>query len=798
MKLNFENIDVRKSKKKFLKLYKEKYFVLKKYLEGDRTFITIIESLGFDVSKYPGEFSKKLIIQMVFLYFLQKSAVDSSTYIREIFELSKVNKKNFFKDYLEPMLYDTPNPLLKIRLFESDKGYDWRKADFKIPNEFFSNIDVKGNYADGILDILDRFNFTLKEENLSEKKIAIDPEILGIIFESLQNVEDRRTKGVYYTPREIVRFMCQESLLNYLDKEVSIPYEEIKEFIYYGKLNRADDTGDKILEIDQALENVKVADLAVGSGAFPLGMLNVIVKARNNITKYLSNQDRSLYKLKLNAIKRSIFAMDIDPKAVEITKLRLWLSIMSEQDSQADVDMNIYVGNSLVDKFNEIDKGFDVVIGNPPYVGEKGNKEVFRDIAKTNFGEKYYQGKMDLFYFFFHRAIDISKEGGIINFITTNYYTTANGASKLRLDIKNRTRVLKLINFNENKLFESALGQHNLITLLKKDCSSKNQDTEVQTIGEQGEIASYKCDQKRLFEGNKAYMRIIEGRDKRIESILNKISRGIKIDDICYVNQGIVSGADTLTNRHISRFEINGKKGEGIFVLKEDEIKQKNFESNELKLLKPFFKNSDIARYNSMDTSDKRIIYIDRELKKIDDRYPNIKKHLDKYYDILSQRRENQKGYIEYFHLHWGRKERIFKGEKIIAPQRSLLNTFAYNNISWYSSADVYYITPKAVNVDLKYILGILNSSLYYTWFYHRGKRKGEILELYQTPLKETPIIFSQDRGKEIINLVDQMLIEENKEKKEIIQQNIDKIIYQIYNLTEAEVQRIDSSLRSE
>jgi adenine-specific DNA-methyltransferase len=783
------------AKKKFLKLYKEKYFQLKKYLEEDKVFIRTIENLGFNINNYPSEFSKKLMIQLTFLYFLQKKLGLNKNIIRETFELSLRNKKNFFKDYLETMLYDIPNPFLKVRLFEPDKGYDWRKADIKIPNEIFSNIHSKGKEADGILDILDRFNFTLREEERTNGEMTIDPEILALIFENLLNVEDKRSKGVYYTPREIVRFMCQESLTHYLVKKVEVPYKDIKDFICNGRLNRNNDIEDKILKMDRALENIIVADLAVGSGAFPLGMLNAIVQTRNNITKYLSNrdgnQDRSLYNLKLNTIKRSIFAMDIDSKAVKVTKLRLWLSIISEHNSQVNVDMNIYGGNSLNHEFNGVNRGFDIIIGNPPYVGEKGNKEIFRDMAKTKFGEKYYQGKMDLFYFFFHRAIDLSKEGGIINFITTNYFTTANGATKLRFDIKNRTNILKLINFNEIKVFETAMGQHNLISLLEKDCSKDKPDTEIMTIGEQGEVSSYRCAHEKLFEGSQAYIRIIEGGDDRIESILDKISRGIKIEDICNVNQGIVSGADTLTNRHITRFGINGEKGEGIFVLEEDEIEQKYFEPDEVEILKPFFKNSDIYRYKSKEISDKRIIYIDRDIKNIDKRYPNIKRHLEKYYDILSQRRETRMGYIEFFHLHWGRKERIFMKEKIIAPQRSLLNTFAYNNIPWYSSADVYYITPKDEKVDLKYLLGILNSTLYYTWFYHRGKRKGEILELYQTPLKETPIIFSQERKKEIIDLVDQMLAEEDIRKKEIIQTNIDNIVYQIYDITEGEIKSI-------
>ena len=117
--------------------------------------------------------------------------------------------------------------------------------------------------------------------------------------------------------------------------------------------------------------------------------------------------------------------------------------------------------------------GFDVVIGNPPYIGEKGNKEIFQAVYQTEFGKKFYQGKMDLFYFFFHKSLDILADSSLLSFITTNYYITATGGAKLRQDIKTRSIALELINFNEVGIFESATGQHNLITTLQKKALPK-------------------------------------------------------------------------------------------------------------------------------------------------------------------------------------------------------------------------------------------------------------------------------------------------------------------------------------
>lgn len=905
----------------------------------------------------------------------------SKQFIRNIlWEHCERNNRNFFNDYLEPFFYDALNkkrknhyfksfnskiPFLNGGLFEPIEGYHWKDINFHIPNYIFSNKEEKDREADGILDIFDRFNFTINEAEPLEKDVAVDPEMLGKIFEELLEVSDRKSKGAFYTPREIVHYMCQESLINHLVNEVGVPYEDMKEFILYGELIRDADNRrnvgygkeftikesilNNISEIDDALRNVRVADPAVGSGAFPLGMLNEIVRARNNITEYIIRKDkegafgekygedfirnwRSPYQMKLDTIKDSIFAVDIEPSAIDITKLRLWLSIVVDQEIDKNnkephplpnLDMNIQVGNSLIDEYegiklfdksilenekkddkkknqkieqmrlffdsdeilnemfdkqnqyfaegNEDNKlalksridelrdqliiqrlreegkteaiekykeskkektrpyfvwelefakifkekgGFDIVIGNPPYVGEKGNKQIFRPIANTEFGKKYYQGKMDLFYFFFHKGIDLCKDGGNIQFITTNYYPTANGANILRDDLENRTKVLKYINFNELKLFESALGQHNLITLLRKSSLGKseiNQSVEIINVrklgyatedvlktilrGECKKTDYFTKSMSRLYDGKEKYIRITDGIENELESILDKIVKGIKIGKICNVNQGIVTGADKLTTRHINKFGIKGEKGEGIFVITEQEMVEKEFNSNEMELLKPFYKNSDISRYTSNILTNKRIIYANGKLEGNNDIFPNLKQHMEKYKVVLSSRLKTYNENYHWTEIHRARNENIFKGEKIIAPQRSKLNTFAYNNVPWYSSADVYYITPKNKDIKLKYLLGILNSRLYYIWFYYRGKRKGEMLELYQTPLKETPVLLSKNKMEKIIQLVDEILVETNEDKITILQSNIDKLVYQVYGLNDSEIEWIEEFL---
>ena len=179
-------------------------------------------------------------------------------FMRQIFKECEKARKNYFDDYLEPFFYTGLNcnrgenayfpplhrriPFLSGGLFEEMQGYDWRHNEFSIPNEMFSNVDEKGRDADGILDVFDRFNFTMAEDEPMEREVAIDPEMLGKVFENLLDVKDRKSKGAFYTPREIVHYMCQESLINYLAGKMGIADEDIRKFILYGEYFRDTDT----------------------------------------------------------------------------------------------------------------------------------------------------------------------------------------------------------------------------------------------------------------------------------------------------------------------------------------------------------------------------------------------------------------------------------------------------------------------------------------------------------------------------------------------------------------------------
>ncbi|MFN2452696.1 MAG: Eco57I restriction-modification methylase domain-containing protein [Pyrinomonadaceae bacterium] len=297
---------------------------------------------------------------------------------------------NFFNDILEPLFYNTlatertddysdrfgcKIPFLNGGLFEPFLGYDWVNTDILIPDALFSNNELagEGERGTGILDVFDRYNFTVNEAEPLEKDVAVDPEMLGKVFENLLPENLRHKGGAYYTPRVIVNYMCQQSLINYLSTHLpEVERADIETFIRIGDFQADyEAAGTKSQKnnflpasisrnaraIDKLLEEITVCDPAIGSGAFPVGMMQEIVRARLALSSVQGMPERSAYNLKRHAIQSSLYGVDIDPGAVEIAKLRLWLSLVVDETSRETIhalpnlDYKIMQGNSLLDEY---------------------------------------------------------------------------------------------------------------------------------------------------------------------------------------------------------------------------------------------------------------------------------------------------------------------------------------------------------------------------------------------------------------------------------------------------------------
>ena len=448
-----EAFNIEKVTKEFFLKYRNLFLRIKeeldKVVEDDLKVKKDFEEKGVDTVN----FAKKFLGQIVFLYFLQKKGwfgverdgewgTGPKDFLRKLFNKEYGNYKNFFNDILEPLFYEAlarerdddfysrfncKIPFLNGGLFEPIGSYDWVHTDINLSNEIFSNRN--DNYeGNGVLDIFDLFNFTVKEDEPLEKEVAIDPELLGKAYEKFNAIrpdnyeeykktlksgskgeENKFNKkfGIYYTPREIVHYMCQESLINYLhtvvnqelmkqpvrvsrqikligpeepeqlgfhaDKEI-VDKKAIEELIKYGEQFTENEqvVEEKKKEtktykyqllpgirknakvIDEKLKDIRVCDPAVGSGAFPVGMMHEIIKVRSVLSVFINEPARTPYNFKRECIEDSLYGVDIDPGAVEIAKLRLWLSLIVDEEDKKNIkplpnlDYKIVCGNSLL------------------------------------------------------------------------------------------------------------------------------------------------------------------------------------------------------------------------------------------------------------------------------------------------------------------------------------------------------------------------------------------------------------------------------------------------------------------
>lgn len=223
--------------------------------------------------------------------------------------------------------------------------------------------------------------------------------------------------------------------------------------------------------------------------------------------------------------------------------------------------------------------------------------------------------------------------------------------------------------------------------------------------------------------------------------------------------------------------------------------------SSEKKRIKNLYKNSDIDKYIVNERTNLKLIDIfwpnDRSINLKE--YPNLIGHLKKFKTILEGRKENANGLDKamakgLYYFGAVRRKLDFSLPKIVSPQRSKNNIFGYTEKEWFASADVYYITDSSNKQNLKYILALLNSNLYYVWLCHKGKVKGNMLELYQKPLSETPIFQApkiiQNR---IVKIVDKIISKKLiNEDTTTLEQEIDNLVYKLYELTYDEVKVID------
>ena len=719
--------------------------------------------------------------------------------------------------YLYRVAYFTMTRILLVRLWEDigfitetlyDGGFEkWyeefnREIDrvlkyaFHLAGERYSWLfNRENNYtwyypgAQALIEVLYGFSHF----NLGK----LNADVLGTIYEEYVDRVDRKNKGQYFTPREVVSFIWDRVGFNNDDAFFRFEDGERKPRLIF---DPATGSGGFLVEAARRLREEAIyspedindlidMEHAIISGlcgseisafAYYITEINLLIQLTPIIKQILEHP--YLYQhpeFTLSVIHQdSLRLHNRDKKTFEGFPDELKnADEVYELDRKHDI-VGLEGQKRQIYDFMKDCRDFDYVCANPPYIREDDHKELFRATVKQYpYWKQYYQGKMDYLYFFIILGLTKLREGGKLGFITTAYFPTAAGARKLRKYILENTRILEVIDFGTLKFFEAAPGQFNHVFVLEK-CINKekrgrnriltikvkeplpgrtNKEVIISTldyiqkyIGKREfsdghlEIHYSPVPQGKLTED---YWVLFPTKDEF--SIIQTIEqRGARLGEICDSFQGFVTGADIVTKQNIQLLSseaianYNIKIGDGIFYLTSAEVASLNLSEAERGLIKPIYKAADIESYLAEEIGRRQNLFVIYTTKDIDiEKYPGIKAHLDKLRLIVENRLRVYEEDYSWYKLHRERDQKIFEEEKIVSSIWPERNSFGYSPHSYYLERNGF-LTLKKSNTDenLKYILSILNSSLIHFWFKQKVSHRGNKYFLPKNVLETIPI----------------------------------------------------------
>ena len=935
-----EAFSVEKLSKTFFEEYKKHYDIFCKYMVSQPG---IYQTIFNGDEKAIRDFNKKLLGRIVFLYFIQKKGwlgvpknqswgKGDFNFLTNHFQ-SFQHPELFYQDFLSVLFFDTLNTKRRDDLIKLGEGEACRipylnGGLFEEENKHHRNLIFTAKLFENLFNFFDQYNFTIYEDDPNDHTVAVDPEMLGHIFENL--LEDNKDKGAYYTPKEIVHYMCQESLIEYLTTWFENQGYKIINDVSFDKFSNnkqidriliekllkknLDDQDQKLIkqysaEFHQALDRVKICDPAIGSGAFPMGLLHEIFTAKQTLYTFefgnTTNFDAS--GVKLNIIQNSIYGVDIERGAVDIARLRFWLSlIVDEPEPKAlpNLDYKIVVGNSLVSKLGDdiididwemkghkqinilydvlkpeeilkqinqeqkeffspdSDKkklaadirnlkidllisqlelmvkskgmetkptstgktltkqteiylqtigwkntitqlknlktkpelplhffdwkldfpevmneqvvenvGFDIVIGNPPYfnIQTLGAKSSYVEQIKKKYSE-IWMDKSDILFYFIKLGIDIAKPKGNICYIISNAFLFSDKAQCLRNFILEKAPIEQIINFEKYPVFESAMITTAIVSF-KKDKTN--------TIAK---ALTLKDERKNNFTS------IIQDKD-------NFINVNLRLDNVFALVNNETEKLNTKldTNKTpLGQLVLIGKgmetAADNVFLFSEY---PKQFDP---KFVKKRVTGKNIQKYYINPNTD-YVLYFE-DIEELNLLPKSIQEYLFKNKSILENRatvknegriwwRYSRPMHKEYYHL-----------PKLFCSRRSFDNIFCYDSsFDYLSFSNMTVIFDNNPNLSIKYILALLNSKLLSFRYKSIGKQTGGgSFEYFPNGISKLPIaVISPSFQLTFIALVDKILTLKSEGKNTtILEQQIDNLVYKLYELTYEEVKIID------
>ena len=725
----------------------------------------------------------------------------------------------------------------------------------------------------GLLSILSRYNFTIEENSPEEQQVALDPELLGKVFENLLGAYNPETKetarnqsGSFYTPREIVNYMVDESLIAYLGNNDFVR----SLFSYDFTFDKA--KSNEYLKIADKLKAVKILDPACGSGAFPMGLLNRMIDILERISP---NED--IYELKLSVIENCLYGSDIQSIAAQITKLRFFISLICNCEKDAskpnfgiptlpNLETNFVSANSLIAKKKEdrqlnlfkseeiesikkelhqirhlhfsakststkhrlrekdlalreeliellsdennfasddakqlaewnpydqnavspffdpewmfgVADGFDIVIGNPPYIQLQNNGG---ELAKLYEGCGYstFARTGDIYCLFYERGWQLLKKGGHLCYITSNKWMRAGYGEKTRDFFANKTNPLLLIDFAGVKIFESATVDTNILLFSrannqhKTTCAITNKQNKdsVKNLSDFVRQQDIICD----FSTSDSWV-ILSPIEQSIKRKIEAVGTPLKDWDI-NIYRGVLTGCN-------EAFIIDTAKRDEIISNCQTEDERKRT----AELIRPILRGRDIKRYGYVDNGLFLINThngIRNKLPRIDiNDYPAVKTHLDQYWDRISTRTD--KGDTPYNLRNCAYLE-DFSKPKIIWKIIGSRLAFAIDNNGIMLNNACYLLTGN----HLAHILGFLNSSplIWYSEITNMNKTGVGDAQVGAQNIILFPI--PSTINEEVVEIVEQLLsTPANSNLKRILSERV----YAIYGLDIEEISYLES-----
>ncbi|EOI2542151.1 Eco57I restriction-modification methylase domain-containing protein, partial [Campylobacter jejuni] len=600
-----------------------------------------------------------------------------------------------------------------------------------------------------------------------------------------QSFDDENYHDLKTLPNIDINIKCGNSLVSYFETGKSLNhYPNIKERM--GKYKRIVKDYKEGFYTDKSHINQEIKNLKISFKNFCFadkfkkemkGFNDKCEKYSKKYGNFLAVDDENL-KFFVSA-NLTLFDFDEKEATKEFANLKKEYDNIFNLESNHPFEWRFEFPEILDDDGNF--KGFDLIIGNPPYIKENDNKDLFTNTKKL----RTYQGKMDIWYHFVGRGFDILKNNGYLAFIATNNWVTNSGAKKLRNIVLEESQILSLVDFSSFMVFDSASIQ-TMIMQFQKIKPPKNYEFHFSKITTQTPIyddainllKNEKTQNNEILKINLTPKKFI---DKTLnftksdyEELFNKIQKYGKFYlEESEVAQGIVPAIDE------------------AFVIKDKNV----FSKNEQCFIKEYYTGLSGKFYSSF--TDKYLIYLSNKnySGNLDD-LPNLKQHFQKYKEILKESKIKYKTPNKpYFYLHREREEKFFKKgeEKIISQVRCIEPIFVYSNENFYGSRALFFI--QTCRINLKYLTGVLNSKLIAFWLKHKGKIQGNLFKIDKEPLLNIPIVNINSKNEKLANklisLVDEILKAKEQDKNantQELENKINSLTYKLYNLTEEEI----------